>query len=313
MSFVRKNKLVSVIVLVLATLFLFVTVVFGRYIRNIIYNYILETKEFYFNSTILAVNGKNYSVVNWDGVNSYPLTIEVNNRKNDLRYTKVDIAYNITKNCPTSVACTLSKTSSIIYTDEDDYSTDSYILTVTPLRSFREGETVTVSTSVKSTSPYEKEMTATYTIGVQKSDFSYNIVDSVNSKYLTLNLINSISYYEVSEDFGDYTAGDQISLDVYNTLTSAEKAKCFSAIVTVEYDPHDLFVDMTNSLYLNRLNTNYQETTIGGYQYVSRFSFKVNAASSSSIIFYKDDLTQNYTYPITNNTSVITVSVVTAD
>jgi len=301
------------IVLVVSTLFLFVTVVFGRYIRNIVYNYILETRAFYFSSSVLGINGKNYSIVNWDGVNSYPLMIDLNNRKNDLKYTQMDITYNITANCPSTVTCTLSKTSSTIYYDEDEYSTDSYILTVTPLHSFHEGETVVVSTSVESTSPYKKTMSATYTIGVQKSDFSYNIVDSVNSKYLTLNLVNSISYYEVSEDFGDYTTGDQIGLDEYAALTQTEKNKCFSAIVTVEYDPHDLFVDMTDSLYLNRLSTNYQEVTIDGYQYVSRFSFKVNAASSNSIIFYKDDLTQNYTYPITNSTSVITVSVITAD
>ena len=66
---------------------------------------------------------------------------------------------------------------------------------------------------------------------------------------------------------------------------------------------------MTNDLYLHRLNTNYQEQTINGHQYVSKFSFKVNASSSSEIIFYKDDITQNYTYPIVNPTSVIQVSV----
>ena len=313
MSFVRSHKLVSIIVLTVSTIFLFVTVVFGRYIHNIIHNYILESKAFYFNSSVLGINGKNYSVVNWDGVNSYPLMIEVNNRKNDLRYTDVDIEYTISKTCPTTVTCTLSKTSSIIYTDEDEYSTDSYTLTVTPLRRFREGETVVVSTSVTSTYPYEKTMSATYTIGVQRSDFSYNIVDSVNSKYLTLNLINSISYYQASEDFGDYEEGDPISLDAYNLLSPTDQAKCFSAIVTVSYDPHDVFVDMTNPLYLKRLNTNYQEVTIGGFQYVSQFSFKVNAASSNAIIFYKDDVTQNYKYPADGVTPVITVSVVTAD
>ena len=310
MSFVRKNKLVSIIVLVLATLFLFVTVVFGRYIRNIISNYILETKEFYFNSTVLGMNGKNYSIVNWDGVNSYPLTIEVNNRKNSLRHTAVDIPYTITYNCPSTVTCTLSKTSGIIYADDQ---TDTYILTVTPLQNFYEGDEVVVSTTVESVSPYHKTLSATYTIGVQKSDFSYNIVDAVNDKYLSLNLINSISYYVVEQDFGNYHVGDQVSLDVYSTLTAAEKDNCFSAIVTVEYDPHDLLVDMTDSLFLRHLSTNYREDTIDGYRYVSKFSFKVNAASSNTIIFYKDDITRNYTYPVVNNSSIITVSVVTAN
>ena len=88
MNFVREHKTASLIVLVLSVIFLTTTVVFGRYIRNVINNFILETKAFYFNSSILSINGKNYSITNWDGVNSYPLTIDLNNRKNDERYTK---------------------------------------------------------------------------------------------------------------------------------------------------------------------------------------------------------------------------------
>ena len=156
-------------------------------------------------------------------------------------------------------------------------------------------------------------MSASYTIGVEKSDFSYDIVDSVNSKFLTINFTNSITYYQVNEAFGSYSVGDQIGLDDYNALQDSEKDKCFSAIITVEYDPHKLLVDMTNDLYLNRLSTNYQELTINGYSYVSKFSFKVPASSNSSIIFYKDDITKNYTYPIVNDTSIIDVSVVKAN
>lgn len=310
MKFVREHKLVSIIVLCVSTLFLFVTVAFGRYIKNIINNYLLEAKSFYFNSTVLGINGKNYSIVNWDGVNSYPLTIDINNRKNALRHTDADIVYTVTANCPTTVSCTLSKNGGTLYADDE---TDSYVLTVTPLQNFYEGDTVTVSTTVLSSSPYQKQMSATYTIGVQKSNFSYNIEDSVNSKYLTLNLVNSITFYEVLTAFGDYAVGDHVSLDEYSQLAAIDKAKCLSAEVTLEYDPHDLLVDMTNLLYLNRLNTGYQETTINNFQYVSKFRFRLNAASSNSIIFYKDDVTQNYTYPSGNNSPVITVSVNTAN
>ena len=70
---------------------------------------------------------------------------------------------------------------------------------------------------------------------------------------------------------------------------------------------------MTDKLFLSRLNTNYEEQTIGGFQYVKKFSFKVNASSSNSILFYKNDVTQNYTYPIVNNSSIITVSVISAN
>ncbi len=306
MKFVREHKTASILILVFAVIFLTTTVVFGRYIKNVINNFILETKEFYFNSSVLNINGKNYSITNWDGVNSYPLTIDLNNRKNDDRYTKSDIVYTITVNCPNTVTCTLSKTGGTIHPEDE---TDSYVVTMTPNQNFYEGDTVVVSTSVTSSAPYSKTMSATYTIGVEKSDFSYEIVDGANEKYLTLNLLNAISYYEVQTAFGSYAVGDHVGLDEYNDLSQTDKDKCFSAIVTLTYDPHLLLVDMTDSLYLHRLSTNYQEQTIGGFQYVSKFSFKVNASSSNSIIFYKDDVTQNYTYPIVNNSSIIQVSV----
>ena len=85
MKFIREHQTASKIVVASLFIFLFVSFTFGRYIKNILNSYILETKGFYFNSTILAVNGKNYSINNWDGVNSYPLTIDINNRKNSVK------------------------------------------------------------------------------------------------------------------------------------------------------------------------------------------------------------------------------------
>ena len=311
MKFIREHQTASKIVVASLFIFLFVSFTFGRYIKNILNSYILETKGFYFNSTILAVNGKNYSINNWDGVNSYPLTIDINNRKNSERYTKTDITYEITYNCPSSVTCTLSKTEGVLHPNDQ---TDNYSLVVTPNQNFYEGDQAVVTTTVTSTSPYVKSMSATYTIGVLKSNFSYDIKDSVNSKFLTINFTNSISYYQVSEAFSTYSVGDQIGVDIYNNLSQADKDKCFSSIITVEYNPNLLLVDMTNNLFIHRLNTGYEEITLSdGYNYVKKFTFKVNASSSNSIIFYKDDVTQNYTYPVVNPNSIITVSVISAN
>lgn len=310
MEFIRKHKKISTIILIVLTISLTIMVAYGRYIKNIINNFILETKSFYFNSSVLKINGKNFSVTNWDGVNTYPLTIDLNNRKNDDRYTTADIVYDIFVDCPNTVTCTLSKTNGILHPED---TTDTYQVFVSPNQNFYEGDEVVVTTSVQSSSPYQKTMSATYTIGVEKSDFSYDIVDSVGSKYLTINFLNAISYYQVSEAFEGHPANSQVGLDEYNELSPTDQAKCFSAIVTVTYDPHILLVDMTNDLFLKRLSTNYEEQTINGFQYVSKFSFKVNASSSNSIIFYKDNIGQNYTYPIVNDTSIISVSVTKAN
>ena len=95
MQYIREHKKLSIIVMTCLIVFLFCGITFGKYIYNIINNFILETKSFYFTSSILTVNRKGYSINNWDGVNPYTLTIDLSNRKNDERRTKADISYNI--------------------------------------------------------------------------------------------------------------------------------------------------------------------------------------------------------------------------
>ena len=83
-----KKKIILLTLLILIFLYFTSYLTIGRYIYNAINNYILESKGFYFNSTVLNVNNAAYSINNWDGVNSYTLTIDVNNKKNENLYTE---------------------------------------------------------------------------------------------------------------------------------------------------------------------------------------------------------------------------------
>ena len=60
MQFVRKHRKLSIIILLILVFGMIASFTFARYIYNIVYDYILETKEFYFNSSILNVNNKTY-------------------------------------------------------------------------------------------------------------------------------------------------------------------------------------------------------------------------------------------------------------
>ena len=311
MQFIRQNKKISIIVLVSLSLLLLFGLTYAKYVYNIIDNYILETKGFYFNSSVMNINGKNHSINNWDGVNSYTLLIDVNSKKNDDRYTTADIDYDITCECPSTVRCDLSKTSGIIYQDK---KTDSFQVIVTPNSAFMEGETVDVKIIATSNSPYTKSLSATYRIGVEKSNFTYNIVDSVNSKYLVVNVTNAVSYYEVEEAFGNYSVGDKIALDYYVNLSDTEKSKCFSAKVTLTFPADVLALDMTATSYLHMVPNTLVDTTLNdGYQYVESYTFKLGATATEKILFYKNDITKDYTYPIINTTPIVTVSAVLAD
>lgn len=303
MKFVREHKKISITVLVTLLVILIVGFAYGRYLYNIINNYILETKAFYFNSSVLGINNNKYLVNNWDGVNNYTLTINVNNMKNSLVYTKHDITYDVYVECSSNATCTVNKNSSVIY--ENDHN-DSYVITVAPNHPIGENEEVTVYTRATSTTPFTKSLDATYTLSTAKSNFTYEIIDRAGSKYLELNISNALTFYKVETAFGNYSVGDQLSLDEYAALSATDKAKCYSAIVELSWNPNLIYLDMTADEYLRK--TSETTTQINGFNYVNKFVYKLDAISSSRIIFYKPDISLDYTYPITNNTSIVTVN-----
>lgn len=282
---------------------------FARYVYNAINNYILESKGFYFTSSVLHMNNKNYKINNWDGVNHYILTIDVLSKKNSLKSTTSDIEYETEVICPSEVTCKLSKTKGIIY---QTAKVDSYQITITPTGNFYAGDEIQITTKATATFPYRKTLSATYTIGVEKNKFSYTITDSKNAKYATLDLTNAVTYYQVERAFGNHKVGDQISVEDYNLLSAQEQENCFSAKVTISFPPEQIYLDVTATPYKNRLENSQKLKTVNGYSYISGFAFKIPASSSEKIIFYKEDITKDYTYPVVNNTSVINVSAETA-
>lgn len=304
MEWIRNHKKASIITLVILMILLVGSTTYSRYLYNVIENYILETKGFYFNSSVLSINNKSYKINNWDGVNSYTLTIDLNNRKNSLVSTESDISYEAYVTCSEGVTCTLSKTESILYQSQ---GTDSYQITILPTKQFKEGDEIEVNTHVISTHPYKKTLSATYKIGVETSKFTYNIEDTINNNYLILNLTNSITFYEVETAFGDYSAGDHISLEDYGTLTTEEKENCYSAKITLKFDPNKYLLDMTANAYLKRLSGSEKTEVINNFNYINEFTFKIDATSSEKILFYKQNKKEDNTYPIVNEQSAIEV------
>lgn len=302
-----KTKYVIILLSIFAVLFTLIAT-FGRYVYNMYHNYILETKGFYFNSSVMSINESKHSINNWDGVNAYPLTIDVNSKKNDLLSTDVDISYEIGIECSSNIRCVLSKTEGVITTSS---KVDSYTITIYPVTNFTTNQTATVKTYAKSTYPYVKTLSTTYTIGIETSSFSYKIIDSPTSKYLTVEFTNAFTYYKVVTAFETHQVGDNISVDEYKSLTDTQKQNCTSAQVTIDYDPNLILLDMTDETYKNRVTNSETIQTINGYRYVNGFSFKMEASSNAKIIFYKTDSSKDYTYP--GNESIIDVDTYTVE
>ena len=309
----RENKLKYqrkqlFILLVLLMFVISFVVVLARYVTNNVSDFFLRSKEFYFYSDKLEENTAVYQIDNWSGVDEYPIMINMNSRLNNLKATTYDIDYNITYNCTTDNAiCQLSKNTGTIHSTDN---TDSFTLTITPNTQLDTGDKVTVEITVTSQSTYSKTLKGRFTLVVGKEDLTYEITDSVNSPYMDLRITNTLSYYTAREQFTDgdktYTVGYKIDSDTYLDLSTENRAKCASAIITIGFNPNQVIIDMTDETYQKA--TNLQTTTINGKTYISGFTITVDAISSKSLRFYKSDTSQNYTYPNGTNPLILTIN-----
>ena len=297
----KKKQLIIIIVILIALISL--VVVFGRYITNSTNNYFLRSKEFYFESDKLSESGTLLQVDNWSGVDDYTITINMNSRKNNIEAATYDISYDINYSCSDNAICNLSKTEGIIYASSN---TDYFNLTITPNTQLRTGDRVVVDIEVNSTSEYKKTLKGQFILVVGQENISYQITDEARSPYLELSITNTLSYYTVRESFENYKVGDRIDGDTYLALSDANKNKCYSGEVRIEFDPKEVLLDMTSESYNTAKNVG--TTVVNGQTYINSFTINIDAISSVDIRFYKVDVTKDYTYPNNNNDSIIKVT-----
>lgn len=299
----RKNKYNIKQLIIVCLLFfnlIFLVSIFGRYVVKSVNNFYARSKEFYFYSDKLDVDNPAYQIENWSGVDDYSIIINMNSYANNLLSTSYDIDYVISYFASDNIICNLSKESGTIYGDR---KTDFFTLTITPNTTLKTGDNVFVEITAKATTPYEKTIKGRFTLIVGQEQLTYEIQDVANRPYLEVNITNTLSYYIAKEAFDTYAVGDKITRDKYMELTQTNKEKCYSAIVTINFDTDYLLMDMTNEAFVSSISTT--NTNKGGYTYVNSITFKIDALSSKKVRFYKVDETQDYT---NNNSAIITIT-----
>lgn len=295
-----KKKVIVIFLVIFAITFVSV---FGRYVLNRYNEFYSRTKEFYFNSDKLGEDTPVYQLENWSGIEPYTIIINMNSNDNNLISASYDISYNISYTSSDNVLCTLSKTNGVIYSSTN---TDQFTLMITPNTDLKTGDRVNVKITAAATSPYKKELSATFNLIVGKETITYEIVDSAGSPYLELNITNTLSYYTVNQAFGSYSVGEKITRDVYMELSDANKLRCSSATITLGFNPNEILLDMTDENYLK--GTNITTTLKNSYNYINGLTFRLDAVTSTKVKFYKIDQLQDYTYPIKNSTPIVNVS-----
>ncbi len=296
----KKRRIITISLLFLILLIIIPT--FGRYVGKEIRNHYLASKDFYFNADKLAENGIVYQVENWSGLESYDVTFNLDSYKNNNVFAKSDIEYTIKYSCSPNVYCDINKTSGIIFASNH---TDSFTVTITPKKTLKDGEKAKINVEVTSISPYKKKLKGEFNVAVGKIGLSYEILDEPMSTYFETAITNTLDYYIARKKIDKYKVGDKIDVSTYQSLSEDMKKNFASAIITIEFDPNKVLLDMTSKEYLNALSTTTVD--IEGNKYINSLKFEVDALSSSRVKFYKVDSTKDYSYPYESNDSIVNV------
>ena len=295
-----KNKKNIYIILGITFIIFSIGITLGRYIYNDIRDFYLASKNFYFNSDKLTPLRGIYQIDNWSGVDTYTLTINLNNIKNNLVHAESDIEYEINYTCSNNANCSVSKTQGILYSEKQ---TDYFSATISPNTTLTNKDEVWIEIVAKSTYPYNKTLSARFILKVGIPGISYSIYDEAKRPYFDLSVTNTTDYYLVKEAFGIYSINQRIDYNTYMSLSDNDKAKCALPLITLTFDPQVVILDMTNTAYLNA--ETYTTIQINNHSYVNSISFRIALESSEAVRFYKANANADYTYPIVNETSIV--------
>ena len=290
-----KIKYIIIFSVLIANTIVLVSI-FGRYVVNKTKGHFERTKAFFFYSDKLEEENPYYQIDNWSGVDDYTITINMNSYQNNLLNIDYNIEYQVSYTCSDNVICQLTPGPYII---DSTTNKDSFNVIVTPNRTLRNGETAYVEITATTSTPYEATLKGRFTLKVGKEQLTYTIEDVANRPYLEVNITNTLSYYIIKEAFGNYNVGNQITRDVYLSLTKDEQDKCYSQMINIAFDPTKILLDMTDNAYVNGVSSTTK--TIDRQN-----KFKIDALSSKKVRFYKVDETKDYTYPIVNTEPIIT-------
>ena len=181
----KRNRLIFIIALIV--LCLITAYSFSKYVIQITELHIQTPKEFYFKSNILTTDNKTYEVHGWDGKSQYSISLNLQNYEDELRITSDDLKYDfsaISKTDGINVT-TLGETSgTLIGNSKEQKQID---IKINPSKVIATGEYAEIELSAKSSSPYEKEIKATFKIYSQKlSVYDVDLKDSNDEDYAKL-------------------------------------------------------------------------------------------------------------------------------
>lgn len=188
---------------------------FAKYVINTTSMHIQSAEEFYFNSSILTEENTKYVFADWDGKNSYILTIDLKNYEDELRCTTQDISYKVETRTDDNVTLTTSlNDGNQILVGRQNFEQKINLL-IHPNITFQPGDAIEIEVIATTNAPYEKKLSATFEILVEEIiEYKTNLVDGINSEYADLYIEN----YENEKNIKIIYDNTKVILDTNNEL-----------------------------------------------------------------------------------------------
>lgn len=281
--FKEHKKLVTCVIVAFVLLCSFVTINYGRYVKDIIEVYYLRTKNFYFSSDKLTIHGKNYEINPWSGTTNYELSISMSSLLNSLKGTDSNIIYDLSCSTDGKVDCYIGTPGStnVERTINNVNHSDNFIVNISPANGVKlqDGDRVSVDVKAVSKSPYIEELTATFVLVIGNYGVNYEIEDTPGDIYFDAIVTNTLD-----------TSKAKITLEITDPA------------VALDMSNNILTVDTTT--YETGLSYDYKDDNEDGvidsdatkHNYIKKISFIVEPKSSMMVRFYKKIPSKNYSY-----------------
>lgn len=256
----------------------FLTLNYGRYVKDVVEMYYLRTQNFYFSSDKLTIHGKTYEINPWSGDEPAKIDVNMSSLLNSIKGTSENIVYNASCSASEKVYCyfgSIGNTSQEGTIDTGDHK-DSFTVFVEAKEnvSFATGEKVTVTITAESVSPYKETLTATFEIIIGDYGINYEIEDEVGNLYFDALVTNTLDCEAV-----------KVKLTIPNRY--------------IDF----IYFDMSNTILESSTYTTTEASN--GYEYINSVTFTVGPKSSLLVRYYKAYTDKDYSYTVGDGTESV--------
>lgn len=278
----KKKKIIIALSILLLLVLMISTPIMAKYIISKQTQISITSDKFYFTTDLLGdtyIGDSLSKTYNLYGGDDKEVSFQVQNYYDDFRITGSDVKYDISYEVILPTGSTYDKSNVSLKVDDTLVNQTNGLKNITLTKNSKSSDKITLNVgkgtagneysdkttvvvTVESTSPYSKKMTLTFVFNTFESEFSYYIVDSVNSLYAELFVLSNVDI-DVKK----------LKIDLSNVNSSSDV----------------LLSDYTNTYLIT-------DGVVPSYQSSKEVynTVKINAGEAIAIKFFKTDISKDY-------------------